>query len=176
MNNVRFLRVRRESRSSNRSIDRSKSSTGKSPAWRNITTIGCYQISLRDREQSGSANARPPRGGSQRKSQGFQDESSNAPGPTGAPFRDRPALTSLRLGSLLSAPARPDLVKDADAPAFRWKSALPLRYFLRFPIRSTSETLCFPSSTSNRSEGEHTNVIRTRPNNSIGLIAPNSTA
>ena len=40
--------------------------------------------------------------------EGFQDASAKPPGPTDAPFRNRPALTSLRLGSLLSAPARPD--------------------------------------------------------------------
>ena len=79
-----------------------------------------------------------------------------------------------RLASLRTRSSR--LVKGADAPAFRWKSALPLRYFLRSSIRSTSETLRFPSPTSNRSEGEHTDIIRTDPNNSAGLIAPNSTA
>src|SRR6266542_4416987 len=46
----------------------------------------------------------------------FQDASAKPPGPTDAPFRDRPALTSLRLGSLLSAPARPDWGKAQTRP------------------------------------------------------------
>ena len=89
----------------------------------------------------------------------------------------RPACADFAPARLVSLRTRSSrLVKGADAPAFRWKSALPLRYFLRFPIRSTSETLRFPSPTPNRSEGEHTNIIRTGPNISAALIAPNSTA
>src|SRR6266540_7557655 len=46
----------------------------------------------------------------------FQDASAKPPGPTDAPFRNRPALTSLRLGSLLSATARPEWRKAQTRP------------------------------------------------------------
>ena len=90
-------------------------------------------------------------GGSQRKSQGFQDAFSNAPGPTGAPLRDRPArpacadLPSARLASLLTRSSR--LVPDVDPPASVGSLAPALRYFLR-PLSPRFGNAPLPSPTS----------------------------
>ena len=92
-------------------------------------------------------------------------------------LRSATGLRSLRSGTARFSPQ--PLVPSGEGhrrARFRWMSALPLRYFLRSSIRSTSETLGFPSPTSNRSEGEHTNIIGTCSNNPVALIAPNSTA
>jgi hypothetical protein len=77
-------------------------------------------------------------------------------------LRSATGLRSLRSGSARFSPQ--PLVPSGERhrrARFRWMSALPLRYFLRGSIRSTSGTLRFPSPTSNRSEGEQTNIIRT---------------
>src|SRR5439155_917575 len=104
------------------------------------------QLQIEHSRQSANAALR----GSFAEHKAFQDASSKPPRTNGCSI-PRPTCADCapaRLAALRTRSSR--LVKGVDVPAFRWKSALPLRYFLRSSIRSTSETLRFPSPTPNR--------------------------